>query len=260
VGIAVALKLFPIFFLFYFAIRRRWQAVIAGLAGMVALSLITAAILGVDAYRNYFSRVLPTLHVFRSEWDNASILAFWTKNLAAGASHYGLYVEPVIKAPILAQAAIVVSYASVLATTFFFVNRSKFGSDDKPGYGDLCYSLTMVAMLLLAPICWDHYLLLLALPLALVWRSLGQSSFQRLAFLLLVAAVWIGPNELWRSVGVDLLAGWPDFQDVPPRTYLVQRPLFGPVFLSIHFYTLVGLYLWLVCLARRSLAGSKVES
>ncbi len=256
VGIAATLKLFPILILFYFAIRRRWRAVIAGFAGVVALSLITVPILGVDAFPTYINRVLPTLDVFRSEWDNASLLAFWTKNLAAGASHYGLYVEPVIKAPVLARAGIVLSFASVLVTTFLIVNRSRSGSLDKLKYGDLCYSLTLVTMLLLAPICWDHYLLLLALPLALVWRSLRQSSFQRLAFLLLVAAVWIGPNELWRAGGVDLLAGWPDFHDVPPVTYRIDRPFFVPVFLSLHFYALLASFLWLVFLTRREFAAA----
>jgi Glycosyltransferase family 87 len=258
IGIAATLKLFPIFFLFYFAIRRRWRAVIAGFVVVVTLSLITVAFLGLDAFPTYFNRVLPTLDVFRSEWDNASLLAFWTKNLAAGASHYGLYVEPVIKVPVLARAGIILSYATVLATTFLFIHRSRTCSDDKYKYGDLCYSLTMVTMLLLVPICWDHYLLLLALPLALVWRSLGQSSIERMTFLLLITAVWIGPTELWRAAGVDLLAGWPDFQDVPPGTYRIHRPFFVPVFLSLHFYALLASFLWLVFIARRQYAAASV--
>ena len=117
----------------------------------------------------------------------------------------------------------------------------------------------MVTMLLLAPVCWDHYLLLLALPLALVWSGLGRSNLQRLAFLLLVAAVWVGPNELWRVGGVDLVA-WPDFQDVPPRTYLIHRPLFVLAFLSVHFYALLALYLWVVFLLRRKIAGAESKA
>ena len=257
IGIAATLKLFPIFFLFYYVIWRRWRAVIAGFVVVVTLSVITVAFLGLDAFPTYFDRVLPTLDLFRSEWDNASLLAFWTKNLAAGASHYGLYVEPVIKVPVLARAGIILSYASVLATTFLFIHRPCTCSDDKHKYGDLCYSLTMVAMLLLAPICWDHYLLLLALPLALIWSGLGQSSVPRLAFLLLVAAVWVGPHELWRVGGVDLLAGCPDFHDVPPGTYRIHRPFFLPVFLSLHFYALLGTFLWLAVLARREFVAAR---
>ena len=145
----------------------------------------------------------------------------------------------------MAHAGIVLSSASVLATTFFLVNRSRFGCNHKLERGDLCYSLAMVAMLMLAPICWDHYLLLLALPLALVWATLGQSSSQRLVFLLLVIAVWLAPHELWKAGGVDVPAMWPDFQEVPPGTYEIHRRFFVPVFLSLHCYALVVSYLWL---------------
>ncbi len=257
VGTAVTLKLFPVFFLFYFAVRRRWRAVIAACLWSVVWSLLTIAVLGLDAYRDYYNRVLPTLRGFRSGWANASLLAFWTKNFAEGASHYAIYIEPVIRAPALAQAGIVLSYAVVLVITYFFVSRCMPIDTTESNYGDLCFSLTMVTMLLLAPICWDHYLLLLSLPMALVWRSLGQSGFQRLAFLLLVSAVWIGPNEVWRAGGVDLLAKLPDFQTATPATYQIHRPYFVPFFLSVHFYALLACYAWLVCLARGAIAAAK---
>src|SRR5208337_5431173 len=37
----------------------------------------------------------------------------------------------------------------------------------------------------------------------------------KFAFLVLIVAVWVGSNELYRMGGVDLLAEWPDYQDVP---------------------------------------------
>ena len=115
-------------------------------------------------------------------------------------------------------------------------------------------------MLLITPVCWEHYLLLLALPLALVWAGLGQSNLQRFAFLVLIAAVWVGPNELYRMGGVDLLAEWPDYQDVPPRTYVIHRPLFPPLVLSVHFYALLALFLWLVILLRREIGGAESKA
>src|SRR5262249_52407219 len=137
--------------------------------------------------------------------------------------------------------------------------RSRFGCNHRSELGDLSYSSATVAMLLLAPICWDHYLLLLALPLALVWTRLGQSSLQRLAFLLLVLAVWVGPNELWQAGGVDVPAGWPDFQELPPRTYEIHRRFFVPVFLSLHCYALIISCIWLVLLARKEFSAGKIK-
>jgi hypothetical protein len=256
VGTAITLKLFPILLLAYFVIQRRWHALAAGCLAAILLSFLTTAVLGVDAYRDYYILVLPTLPEFRSWWPNASILAFWTKNLGVGASYYGVFAAPVMKVPQLAQGGILLSCAAVTATTIFIVSGTKAIATDRAAYGDICYSLMIVTMLLLSPICWDHYLLLLALPLALLWIRLGQSSFQRLSFLVLVAAIWGSPNEFWRAGGVDLLAKWPDFLEVPPGTYQIHRRFFVPVFLSLHCYALAMSYVWLVLLARKEVAAA----
>jgi hypothetical protein len=100
-------------------------------------------------------------------------------------------------------------------------------------------------------------LLLLALPLALIWARLSHSNLHRLALIVLVIAIWLGPNELWRLGGVDVLARWPDFHGKPPRTYSIHRPLFVLVFLSIHFYALLASYVWLLLLAKREIAAEK---
>ena len=188
------------------------------------MSLVTAVVLGWDAYRDYFNHVLPTLKEFQAYWNNASIMAFWLKNFSTGASLFGLTIEPVIFAPHLARAGIVASSGLILATTCWFINRSRFVGDASPRCGDLCFALSTVAMLLLTPVCWEHYLLLLALPLTLVWAGQGQSNGQRFAFLVLIVALWSGPSELWRACGLDVRSNWPDFLDVPPRTYSHPSP------------------------------------
>jgi hypothetical protein len=256
VAVAATLKLFPLFFLLYFAIRGRWRAVLACLLWGIVMSLVTAVVLGWDAYRDYFHHVLPTLKEFQAYWNNASIMAFWLKNFSTGASLFGLTIEPVIFAPHLARAGIVASYALILATTCLLIKRSRFVCDARPRCGDLCFALSTVTMLLLTPVCWEHYLLLLALPLSLVWAGLGQSNLQRFTFLVLIVALWLGLSELWRACGLDVRSNWPDFLDVPPRTYIIHRPLFPPLILSVHFYALLALYLWLVFLLRGELAGA----
>jgi hypothetical protein len=254
VALAGTLKVFPLFFLFYFAARQRWVALVSCLIGLVALSVGTAGILGLDAYRDYVRHVLPTLREYHAYWNNASIQAFWMKNFWTGANLFGLRVEPLVSAPMLARAGIILSYAIVLATSYKYLNKRRPCFETTGEYGDLCFSLSLVAMLLLAPVCWDHYLLLLALPLSLIWVGLEKSSLSRLAFMVLVAAVWVGPTELYKMGGVNLKLEWPDFQIVPPGSYVLWRPLFPPLFLSVHFYALVASYLWLMSRAWRVLA------
>ncbi len=258
VAAAATLKLFPILLLLHFAVRRRWQAVIACLAWTSILSLATVAVVGVLAYQEYFQRILPSLGQYQPWWANASIPGFWTKNLGTGAHHYGLFVDPLMKAPLLANAGIVLSCALVLAIWYHYADSPR--AADSVVQGDLCFSMTLVMTLLLTPTCWNHYLLLLALPLTMVWVGLRRSGPQRIAFLVLVVAIWVSPLQLWRIGGVDPLSQWPDFQKVPPRTYVVHRPLFPPLVLSVHFYALLALYLWLVFLLRREIAGAESKA
>ena len=75
-GIAAAIKLFPSFLLFYYALRRRWRSVAAGILTIGALSVLTAAALGFDSYRDYFFNVLPEIQWFRVGWNNNSVWGF----------------------------------------------------------------------------------------------------------------------------------------------------------------------------------------
>ncbi len=171
VGTAAALKLFPISFLIYFVVRRRWRAAIACCAWIFALTATSVAVLGWDAYSDYRTIVVPSLSEFRSRWSNASISAFWLKNVANGAHQHGLYAEPLLRTPLLACAGIGASYAAVLLSWFWCRKRSC--ADTRLKSQDLSFAMTIVAALLFTPVCWDHYLLLLALPLAMMWVGLS---------------------------------------------------------------------------------------
>ena len=65
--------------------------------------------------------MLPSLKEYQSWWINASIPAFWLKNLASGAYHFGLYAEPVVSVPSVAYACIAVSYATIATIWFWYV-------------------------------------------------------------------------------------------------------------------------------------------
>jgi alpha-1,2-mannosyltransferase len=243
IGLAATVKVFPILFLAYFAVRRNWRALASGVLSIAALTLLSVAVLGLDAYRDYITRVLPTLASFRSWWLNVSLTSFWLKNFAVGADHYGMYASPVVRMPLFAYTGIALSLAAILGTWVVTIN----GSRVKPSRQrvDVSFSLTVVGMLLATPVCWDHYLVLLALPLMLIWKSVGSSTLLRSCLLLLITALWISPSEFWRLGGVDLLGRWPDFHDVPPRTHIIDHPAFSLLFLSVHFFTLVSVFVWL---------------
>ncbi len=78
-GLAAAIKLFPAYLVFYLAGRRRWRALLAAAATVVALSLAAAMVLGIRAWDDYLHIVLPDQARFRSMAYNLAIVGFWHK-------------------------------------------------------------------------------------------------------------------------------------------------------------------------------------
>jgi hypothetical protein len=76
IGLADTIKFFPLFLLAYFAWRRRWDVVVAGLAPVVISTGAAACALGKRAYVDYLLVVLPLVAWFRVAWSNISILGF----------------------------------------------------------------------------------------------------------------------------------------------------------------------------------------
>jgi len=99
--------------------------------------------------------------------------------------------------------------------------------ESSPRRSDLTFALAVTAMLLVSPICWEHYLLLLLVPLAVVWVQLPASRFARGLFLLIVAAIWLGYPLVWTVF------------DLNGRT---AKPVHSLGVLSYQFYALLGLF------------------
>ncbi len=223
-GTAAMLKLFPGFLLLYYALRVRWKVVAAALLTIAVLLGLTAMIFGINAYRTYFVTVLPGIQWFRVGWNNDSFWGFWSR-LFDPAPEHGRdrsLTEPLLYSPILAKALSLISSAAVVAILAWAVRRD--ASDRK---GDLTFALAVTAMLLISPICWDHYLLLLLVPLAVVWTELPESRFARTIFLVIVTAFWVGYPLVWTAFDLNGRAA---------------TPIQSLGVLSYQFYALLGLF------------------
>ena len=52
-------------------------------------------------------------------------------------------------------------------------------------------------MLLISPVTWDHYFLLLIIPLAMLWAQLPKATWARGVFLLIIGVLSLHPVVLW---------------------------------------------------------------
>jgi Glycosyltransferase family 87 len=226
-GAATTIKLYPAFLFLYFVLQRRSRSIAAGAASIIALTLLTVAILGIDSYRDYLVNVIPTLGPWRSSWPNVSLPGFWTK-LFDPDGNVGMTV-PLVRSRAMAVAGTWISCALVAAATGVVVRRARSRLER-----DWAFATCITAMLLVTPIVWDHYFLLLLLPVALLWTGLPRTGPARWDFRLILFVLWVTPS-LWFHIflGVDRIT-WTQATALPWQTLTA---------LSFQTYALLGLFL-----------------
>jgi hypothetical protein len=239
VGTAAAIKLFPGFLFLYFALRRQWKAVAAGVLSLLVLSGVTAAVLGADAYESYGREVLTSVASYQSGWINASLPGLWTKLFDPATEQE--HVSPLWRSPALARAGAWLSRGLVVLLLAPAVWRARTQAKT-----DRAFAVTTIAMLLVSPITWDHYFLLLLVPLAVLWTQLPPGNLARVSFLTIVAMLWIEPVRLYDHL---IPGGHQHGMASPAATLSV---------LSLHCYALLGLFV-LTLAAKRGVATGKED-
>jgi hypothetical protein len=182
IGLATAIKLFPGFLLLYYAARGRWRVVIAGTAALVAATLLTLSFLGMDAYVMYYRDAMPKMTVFRGWWINASFAGLFNKLFDGSSGH----TTPLVYSPRLALAATGICISIVCGILFVATRRARTLREN-----DLTFGLALESLLLIAPLTWDHYFLLLLAPLAVLWKDLRRLGNWQWLFLIVLVMLWL---------------------------------------------------------------------
>jgi hypothetical protein len=230
VGVAAAIKLIPLFLLVYFVAARRWRAVIGLAVAFVGLNLAAAGLFGLDAFRFYVAQVLPQVsEEFASYHANASISGFWARLFAPRPE---VRLIPLADAPWLATLITNLLRGVVVAVAGWVAWRA-----DSVEGRDKAFAVATVAMLLVSPLTWAHYFVLLLLPLGLVWmRTPGvwPRVFMWVVFLVLMLPDRIGTILVMGVQGADRFR-WTEDRVLTPCEGLAMIPL--------PHYALVGLFL-----------------
>lgn len=230
IGLAAALKLFPAFLLLFFVIRRQWQAVISAGIVFVALNVVAGMVFGWECFYTYVVEVMPNVSNFRDTWPNASLMGLWSKLFNATRGD----VEPIWQSPLAAQLALFASSAVVVALTAWRIRQA--GGRRQT---DVAFALCAIAMLLVSPVVWDHYFLLLILPLAILWKSVGPSMGKRALVLLAIAMLMtLQPRWIWDAVIPGDGEGATGNGKIPS----IAQPIHTLTVLSMQLYMVLALF------------------
>lgn len=179
VGAAAMVKVSPAFLILFLAWKRRWRALTASLATVAALLVFSVAALGpgngfrvhrdaVEVFRQMgygrstWSEYGERFHVARGNISPSSVIYRLLLREPGYAEDPDTGFEGLTQRPGLAQALSILLAAAMIAG-LGWVTR-----DRREEVFSAEFSLAVIVMLLLPSLFWDHYLVLLFVPLAVL--------------------------------------------------------------------------------------------
>jgi hypothetical protein len=177
-ALVALLKVYPAVMGGYLFATRRWKAfasaIVAGIAGV----LITVAILGVRAWIELV--VLDSKDTFTWNSNNLSLSGFVTRMYL---KIFGAHANTTVRLALIGAGQL-----GVVACTYWITRRTRGQSANLR-----CYSLWVIAMLIVSPIVWLSYLPMLVIPifeLVSVFESTRKVSSALDAMILSVALLF----------------------------------------------------------------------
>jgi len=172
-ALGAAIKIQPGLVLVWAILSGRWRAAVIGAATLLVLAAGATLLAGVGAWSDFLTLLRTVSDPITTE-----------HNFTPGAVAFQLGMS--------ADAAALLQLASTIAVVAILIASVRLATDEAS------YLMTVVASQLVSPILWDHYALLLLLPVAF----------------LLSAGRW------WAAV-IPLATAWPLVGLTPPLTYPV---------------------------------------
>jgi hypothetical protein len=143
IGLAIALKLFPLLLLLPLLVQRRWRCVAAALGTSALVLGLSFAVVGWDQTIFYVTKVLPEVSSQAEQYDNYSVaisMKLWLSD----------------------------SFPRDLVATglrLAFLGLVALAALRRPRAADLGLALGVTALLWVPPVIWSHYFVLVYLPL-----------------------------------------------------------------------------------------------
>ena len=252
VALGACLKSFPALLGGYFLLRRQWRGCLAAIVVGLILVALSLLVLGWEPHWTYLTKVVPTQ---RRWWfglpSDVSITGFFT-HLLVDSPFNDPFTTPVVAAETLAQLAIALSVAVLLATSGYAIWHAR---SDREGEAN-AYALAVVATLLVAPINANYNLVIALVPLTVAATRVQAAWPRHLRWFLLAVVLMslpVFPFQLWPVVEYfPPVAGYLPLSQRGWGNLLASGPFFGQVVLWALLLRL--------CLEPRSLAASEAAT
>lgn len=164
-GVLLNLKVFTGIFLFFFVVKKKWNLLAWYLGSFLTLNLISLAVFGIDDYVSYLTG-LRNVYWQAASW-NASLSGFLSRLI--GGPENGAVWDLSQFYPYLNYG---ISFAAAILLGLILKGEDR---EEEQGLFDVEFSLSIVMMLLLSPLGWMYYFVILIIPLIVLWRILHRT-------------------------------------------------------------------------------------
>jgi Glycosyltransferase family 87 len=226
IAIAGLLRAYPLLLIGYFVVRRKWRAVAFATAGIAVGGFATVVILG-------FPQTLSFIHA--ALWLTDYSVVNRVDNLSLGPFVSRMFwfltgTSPGSSADWIRRAAILTADVAVLGVTI----RATLADENRGDPDWRIYSLWIATALMLTPVGWHHYLVLLAIPFVqmVASASQGQSSAR---------AIWMAAF-CWLLSAVSLRV-FNRFLVPPPTAFQLALPMLARALEETSFIALLTGYI-----------------
>lgn len=162
-GLAFSIKLFIGLFLWLFFLRKEWRCLTLFLLTAFFVGCISMLVLGPSVYLDYY-HVFAKVSWYSASW-NASLLGFFSRLF--GYLHEKNHA--VFYFPQLTIWCYGITVAMLSSTFIFFRKSNKKVALFCDAEQDFAVAYTIAAMLLISPLAWIYYFLLLLIPAAIIF-------------------------------------------------------------------------------------------
>jgi alpha-1,2-mannosyltransferase len=173
-GLVIGLKLMAWPVLIFLALRRKWSAVASGIAVAAVANLFAVFLMNFHTVMRYYSTVGKSVFMIykAAEYNISAWSIGWKVFDGMGTSvDYSFTAPPLIHSPILAQ---VVSVA--LPVLLLFVGVALANKSDNL---DTSFAILVCVSILVNPVAWTHYLVLMAIPIVISVKRLAERKFPK---------------------------------------------------------------------------------
>ncbi len=189
IGLATSIKLFPALLFVPVLLCKRFRAAAAGGVCIAAVLLASLGVLGADDHRRYASEIAPSIQADHGlAWGNQSLPGLWRKLFNPAQSKF----IPLYPSRAIELVCTALSGAAVL----LLIALAALSGPARQRLPE-AYLVAVAGSVLLSPVTWNHYFILLLLPAAWALARLRGRPAQAVV-LVVCALLWLPRWTVWK--------------------------------------------------------------